>query len=218
MKNTITWLNDYKYAILDNLNPESIAVYQFIQQRAQDKNNDLTQDLLFQFVYRSFYRLDNAGLTNDFKVRYFKLMQDRREDFKFDVEEILLDLQKFKTRKGNESIQFSFTTKMFSTLNPVYPVYDREVAKMFDYHSTPQGDATAKIKAYLLRYEVILKGYEQIVRENLLKDLLSAFDKKYPGHQLSDTKRLDFIFWSAGKIKTQLLKKAENQQTSMAEI
>ena len=217
MRNTITWLNAYKDAILDNLSPESITVYQFIQHRAQDKNNDLTEDLLFQFVYRNYYRLDNAGLTDDFKVRYFKLMQDRREDFKLDFEEILLDLQKIKTRKGNESIQFSFTTKMFSTLNPVYPVYDREVAKMFDYHSTPQGDATAKIKAYLLRYEVILKGYEQIVRENLLKDLLSAFDKKYPGHQLSDTKRLDFIFWSAGKIKTQLLKKAENQQTSMAE-
>lgn len=209
MRKTIAWINAHKNTILENLKSESITVYQFLQQRVEDGNNDLTKDFLFQFVYRNFYRLDNAGLTDTFKTTYFKLMQEQRDKQVVDFEQVLWRLHKLETKKGVYSIQFSFTTKLFSTLNPNYPVYDQEVARMFNYRTIPIGTAEVKIREYLTRYQQVQATYLQILQEGLLEELFAAFDAKYPGHQLSAVKRLDFIFWSAGKVMAQL-KKQEN--------
>jgi hypothetical protein len=72
-----TWIESNTGSILENLK-ESIAVYNFLQTRFQQKE-DVTKDLLFQFVFRSFYRLDNAGLGAQFKTRYFELMEEFRK-------------------------------------------------------------------------------------------------------------------------------------------
>jgi hypothetical protein len=34
---------------------------------------------VFQFTFRSFYRLDNAGLTPEFKSKYFALLEESRK-------------------------------------------------------------------------------------------------------------------------------------------
>jgi hypothetical protein len=60
--------------------------------------------LIGTFVFRSFYRLDNAGLTQEFKTRYFQLLQEYRNK-PIDLKEICLDLSNYKTRKNLDSIQ-----------------------------------------------------------------------------------------------------------------
>ena len=56
-------------AILQTLSRESIDVYRFLSERFI--TFDPKDDAVFQFVFRSFYRLDNAGLTPEFKERFF---------------------------------------------------------------------------------------------------------------------------------------------------
>ena len=60
-------------AVLAHLKPESLEVYSFL--RARFAEGDIANDGLFQFLFRSFYRLDNAGLSDDFKQDFFRLMQ-----------------------------------------------------------------------------------------------------------------------------------------------
>lgn len=192
-----TWIESNTGSILENLK-ESISVYNFLQTRFQQKE-DVTKDLLFQFVFRSFYRLDNAGLGDPFKTRYFELMEEFRDSFNF--ASVLRPLYDIETLKGKNSFQFSFATKMLSTIDPQRPVYDREVARMFGYTQLPGGEFADKLKIYLDRYQHIEDSYRQILSDNLLPGTFSAFDEKFHQHGLSDVKRLDFIFWAAGKVK-----------------
>jgi hypothetical protein len=194
-----TWIESNTGSILENLK-ESIAVYNFLQARFQQKE-DVTKDLLFQFVFRSFYSLDNAGLGAPFKTRYFELMEECRDSPSFNFASVLRPLYDIETLKGKNTFQFSFVTKMLSTIDPQRPVYDREVARMFGYTQLPGGEFADKFKIYLDRYQHIEDSYRQILSDNLLPATFSAFDEAFPQHDLSDVKRLDFIFWAAGKVK-----------------
>lgn len=194
-----TWIESNAGTILTGLD-ESIAVYNFLQARFQQKE-DVTKDLLFQFVFRSFYRLDNAGLGPKFKTKYFELMEKFRDSSPFDFASVLYPLYHIKTLRNKKSFQFSFATKMLSTINPQRPVYDREVARMFGYSQLPGGEFADKLKIYSDRYQNIEDSYRQILSDNLLPATFSAFDEAFPQHNLSDVKRLDFIFWAAGKVK-----------------
>ena len=51
---------DNQSKILSNINDESISVYLFLKN--EYKKGRVKENALFQFVFRSFYRLDNAGL------------------------------------------------------------------------------------------------------------------------------------------------------------
>lgn len=62
---------------INKLSTESFDVYGFINDEFKN-TEDITKNHLFQFVFRSFYRLDNAGLTQEFKTRYFQL-KDKNE-------------------------------------------------------------------------------------------------------------------------------------------
>jgi len=56
-----------KSETLANLNQGSIAVFKFLQ--SEFYKGDVSKNQLFQFVFCSFYRLNNAGLTPEFKKR-----------------------------------------------------------------------------------------------------------------------------------------------------
>ncbi len=54
-----------KQEIIKKLTQESIDVYLFLKR--EFKKGKITNNTLFQFVYRAFYTLDSAGLTEEFK-------------------------------------------------------------------------------------------------------------------------------------------------------
>lgn len=193
--------------ILENLDRESIDVYNFLN--AEFKKGDVTRNYLFQFVFRSFYRLDNAGLTPEFKSRYFELMEGNRgnKSMEINIEELLKELEKIprikenKTEEKKGSFQFTFATKLKNTLDENYPIYDFKVSKAIIGSSySPAGKFEKKLKSYLSRLEVIRKTYSYIIENESFASIFSDFDKSFPDNGLSDLKKLDFIFWSYGKL------------------
>ena len=136
------------------LGEESVAVYAFLYN--EFLKGDVTLNPVFQFVYRSFYRLDNAGLTPEFKKAYFNLMQQYRNEDLIDPKEIVEKLYMYKRRKGDHSIQFSFTTKLINTIDPTYPIYDSEVARVFQFSTYYLKDNEKKIARYLQQQDTII--------------------------------------------------------------
>jgi len=201
MNNIIDYIEENHQNIIENINIESINVYLFIQKQFELPN--IPENHLFQFVYRSFYRLDNAGLTLKFKSAYFELMEKNRNVSAFNFKEIIKELYKYPPIKKNieNTFQFSFVTKMISTINDKYPIYDSKVAKVFNFSKPISKDFDKKFEVYLIQFNKIIDTYNEIFENNLLPLTISEFDKKFPNIDLSMTKKLDFIFWSAGKIK-----------------
>lgn len=199
----VNWILANQAAVLGNLKLESLAVYEFLQSR-YGQAPDVSQDSVFQFVFRSFYRLDNAGLSDSFKVHYFEIMQqERNSSVEFDIARVCRELYAHKRLKKDQSLQFSFVTKMASTLSADFPVYDSEVARMHGF-SPPNSikDMEAKLDKLMSFYDLVQAGYEDVVASSALEPVLKGFDAAFPAHRsLNVIKKLDFIVWSAGKLK-----------------
>ncbi|HKV46836.1 MAG TPA: hypothetical protein VJN69_02005 [Candidatus Acidoferrales bacterium] len=197
-------------SIVDGVGAESVAVYVYLLREFGRAPVDT--NLLYQFVFRSFYRLDNAGLTDKFKREYFRLMEEhRRIAGAIPLDALVKALYKFPGRNERKGIQFSFVTKLANTINPTYPIYDSEVAKVFafrpPYPSRPFED---RLASYLAFYGNLRDTYNRILSENHIAQTRRMFREKYASVAagVPELKVLDFIFWSAGKQERLAAKKS----------
>lgn len=200
IKTISNWIENYSEEIIKNIEQESIDVYNFLKK--EFNNSNVSNNHLFQFVYRSFYRLDNAGLTQEFKNKYFQILEEYRNESEFHFEKVLQKLYHIPNIKGNEkTFQFSFVTKMYNIINDSIPIYDSKVAKVFSMSKPHQKEFEIKLSKHLEQLKQIQKGYEIILEQNLLPKTIKLFDSTFKDNKLSEMKKLDFIFWSSGKIK-----------------
>jgi hypothetical protein len=187
--------------IVRAIGQESVEVYCFLRQRISERNP--AEDRLFQFLFRSFYRLDNAGLTDDFKIRFFQLLQAAKCAGSVDIPEVVRDLYAIRNRKGQESIQYSFATKLAATVDDTCPIYDAEVAAVFGFRPPYAYRPFDRRLAEYSAFHADLKDlYRSIVETDRLREARALFRTMYgvPSTSVPETKVLDFIFWSAGKL------------------
>jgi len=192
-------IEDNAKNIIDNLSHESIEVYKFLKDEFHKGN--IKENYLFQFVFRNFYRLDNAGLTDEFKTTYFELLEYYRNQSNIDSEEVLVKLYVKKNHKGQPTLQFSFVTKLLNTINDSIPIYDSQVSKLFSMSRPTYKDLAQSIDTYLDYLETIQVAYNKIINDNLLPESIALFNTKFKDNNLSEIKKIDFIFWSAGKLE-----------------
>lgn len=197
-KEIVIYIEEKKVDIINRLNAESIVVYQFLQK--EFSKGDITNNPLFQFVFRSYYRLDNAGLSNEFKAEYFKIMEEYRHLKNIDIDVIVNRLYKFKRAKGDNSVQFSFATKLIHTIDHNYPIYDSEVARVFGFSTYYLKDKARKLERFIKWHNYIKETYHEILSKKTLEHTMQLFDEKYPNNDLSNTMKIDFIFWTTGKL------------------
>jgi hypothetical protein len=196
----IKYINSSAKQIIENLKDESLGVYLFLQNHWREVV--VTEDVLFQFVFRSFYRMDNAGLSEDLKKQFFIIMENNRMIEHPDIYTICLELYKIKNLKGQNSIQFSFVTKLANTINPLLPIYDSNIALMYGYNNITNKCYKEKIKNLTDFYQTMSCDYGFFIKNGDLETTLTVFDKIFPAFKdsISVNKKLDFIIWSAGKL------------------
>lgn len=185
--------------IVDFIGRESVDVYVFLS--AIFDGGSISKNLVFQFVYRSFYGLDDAGLTSEFKSKYFALLEETRGVLEPDLPSLARTLHPILHSRGYKSLQFSFVTKIAHTVNHQLPIYDRKIAALFGFEA-PHGELEGSLTKYMAFYEKLRRLYAAIRSENLLPKSRALFADRYSpsSSKVSDTKALDFIFWSSGKL------------------
>jgi len=193
--------------IIARLGPEPIAVY--CRLAFYFAAGDVRFDHVFQFLFRSFYRLDNAGLTADFKTRFFELMQEARECGRIDLKHVANELRAFRTLRGRKSLQFSFISKLAATVDASYPIYDKEVARVFGFCSPyGQGPYEERLAKLLNFYEQLRTLYPRLLADPQIIEFQTALKAQYPAAKhLPPAKLLDFIFWAAGKLRISVIRK-----------
>lgn len=208
----IDFVNNFQDLIIDNIQESSIAVYDFIIKECN--KGDIKRNLVFQFIFSSFYGLNNAGLTNEFKDLYFDLFDSNKDKPVMDFKDVLYKLSQVKNHKGQNSLQFSFTTKMFHTIDSTYPIYDNEIASLFGFRQPySQKDINIKISIYLDQYEQIKYTYNKMISDKLIKSAVDIFNLRFGKFSIPETKIHDFIFWSAGKIKNKKIIMPTNMES-----
>ena len=185
--------------IINNIDIESIELYKILKREFE--KSDVSENHKFQSAFSRFYGLDNVGFNEDFKSKYFKLLENYRNLDTFDVEKVFIDLHIIKNFKDKDSIIFSFASKLMCTVDDSLPIYDKEVCDVFSFTEPVDDDFAMVIDILLDQYEGIQNLFKEIIDWNLLPITFRLFDEKFKGNNLSLTKKLDFIFWSLGKLK-----------------
>lgn len=183
--------------IISRIEPESIGVYLWLKN--EYNKGDVKKNLVFQFVFRSYYGLDSAGLSDKQKKRFFELMADK----KVTLEKILEELYKLPTLKNKQAIQFSFATKLLHTINNNKPIFDAKVSAVI--HKNRGGnDEKSKIESCREIYNFLENLYLILVEEEKIRKIISKFRLKFhvAQNQMTDSKILDFIIWSLGKMES----------------
>ena len=180
--------------ILTGLNEESIAVYSFLKN--EYRKGDILNNHVFQFAFRSYYRLDNAGLSPIQKKRYFEMLSEKIEDLSF----ILSELYELPTLKNRKSIQFSFATKLLNMLDDNKPIFDSYISNLTKL-KVKGSTKSEKIVSCVKIYESLTNLYLQLKLENEMRTLIAKFRNRFIRYNenISDTRALDFIIWSLGK-------------------
>lgn len=183
--------------ILSNIKEEDVLVYLFLKKEYE--KGLIKENKIFQFVFRSFYRLDNAGLSNELKNHYFKLLSDKNVD----LEEILKELYNIEILRGGKiynTVQFSFATKLLHTIDNHLPIFDAEVSRVLKIGTS--GVGKEKIKSCLETYKKLNKLYGILVEDKKILMLIQKFKNKFnlKDKDMTNEKILDFIVWSLGKI------------------
>ena len=195
-------INKIEQEIIANINQIDLDTYNSIQEDFQKGN--VNSNSSFQTRFSSFYRLNGAALTPEFKSTYYSIMEKNRNntDFEdFQIKEIILELFNYENYQGDKCIQFSFTTKLIHTINNDLPIYDSMIKKVFGFKGPHYYNNTnEKIGIYMNQYNSIKETYRQIIKNDMLSSVVTLFNSKFTGYSLGDIKTLDFIFWTAGKI------------------
>lgn len=183
--------------ILSNLDCESIVVYSFL--KSEYEKGSILDNLFFQFVFRSFYGMDGAGLSNEMKKGYFRLLERKQTN----LETILSELYEVKNIKKQNTIQFSFATKLMHTIDNNKPIYSSEIGSRTNNKPKQTGGKTAKIQSCIEVYNSLEILYEDLKKDEKIKSAISAFRFKFKvdEEKMSDTKVLDFILWSSEKLR-----------------
>jgi hypothetical protein len=187
--------------ILSELTLESIAVYSFLKNEYAKGN--ILNNLVFQFVFISYYGLDIARLSGEIKSRFFELLAQKQTN----LELILSKLYEIPTLKGENTIQFSFATKLLHTIDNDKPIFDSNVEKSTNI-KLRGSDKDTKIRSRIEAYDSLEKLYAKLKEDDKTKRLISNFRLKFKvnDEKISDTKVLDFIMWSLGRLLEKLKK------------
>ncbi len=180
--------------ILSKIDKESISVYLYLKKEYE--KGSIKDNKVFQFVFRSFYRLDNAGLSDELKTHYFKLLSNKN----IKLEKILLELYDFKTLRGYNAVQFSFATKLLHTIDNRLPIFDAEASRVLKIRVS--GSGKEKIKSCLTAYKKMKQTYLVLLEDKKILILINKFRNKFKlkDKDITNEKILDFIIWSLGKV------------------
>ena len=184
-------------SIISKISYTDLAVYKFIQE--QFENSDVSQNLIFQYVYCKYYTLDLQKVDDLFIKGYFELMQSLKGTKNIDMESLLFKVYSIKTNRELK-FHYSFTSKLAHTIDNNIPIWDSRIAKVFNLNLTSVKDNGVNGDNFCNVIEILQNKYNKLISENMICSTISKFDSKFGEFKISDVKKIDFLFWSLGKL------------------
>jgi len=142
--------------ILSNITIEDVVIYVFLKNEYNKSN--ILSNFVFQFVFKTWYGLNNAGLSDEIKVHYFELLKNKQTDLRI----ILSELYEIPMLRGMHAIQFAFATKLLHTINNDYPIFDSKVGNVINKRVTGR-NKNEKIDSCIEIYDYLIDLYKKLI-------------------------------------------------------
>ncbi|MGL4873280.1 MAG: hypothetical protein ACRC30_01340 [Clostridium sp.] len=151
------------------------------------KESDVTKNSDFQKNYNYFYKVRQK--KKEFYESYYEIME-REKSKEVTFEKIIKELY-----KRNGTIEASFASKLLSTIDANYPIWDTYVLKSLGFKAPTNNDKEIRLVKVIEVYKELCKWYDEFRKTDECKAVLKKFDELYPS-TISDVKKIDFLLWN----------------------
>lgn len=170
-----------------------VEKYRWIQNHFHHTN--VACDGEFQKRYAGFYRM--RFVSPSYRQAYFQLLEcGKQQEPSF--EELARQLYAIDNRH-----EFSFLTKMLHTLDTNRPIYDSQVDVALGIHRRVVSDFELRLQQDRVILQAMMKTQQSLLQDPQVQTVLSAFTQTFTADDLSESKKLDFLLWALGGLKTQ---------------
>lgn len=181
----------------------------------------------FEALFTRYYGLNSAGVTKDFKKRFFQILFDADDSVKaFENDKpnysgVLAELYKIKRLKNDRALQVSFVSKLAAMHNESCPIYDQYVREYLNITLPINGKSAAQVRARITWFTEMLEeikgAYVDWVRDPRIRAILMRFAKRDPElAKCHVVRQLDFLVWQAGKLEAEKKKRARDAKKEAA--
>ena len=162
----------------------------------------------FRKKFSRYYKLNAAGLTDEWKDAYFALLLSFRERMPDKPHRVALQkLFQIKRPKGDTALQFSFVSKLVSMLDERQPIFDENVRRYFGLGPPSLVALTEfRILGFDQNLAEIRRRYDAWSDDNRFVALLRDLQAKNSDLAKCDPVRIcDFLVWKVAEKHSRIL-------------
>jgi hypothetical protein len=159
----------------------------------------------FCSLFKRFYSLNSAGLTQDFMTRFFEILYEGPAivDGRPDFATILKELSTIKRHQGDYAMPFSFVSKLVAMHDEASAIYDRHVLSFFGRAVPPASIEKGKrIEWFIGLLSHISRSYSAWANDPRIMPVLKRLQERDAKlTELHPVRLMDFLVWKVGSAK-----------------
>jgi hypothetical protein len=200
--------NKYQLGLLRKavsyLELKDISPYLTLRELLNEKRAGFEEE--FTPKFEKYYGLrGRAGLTDDFKKRYFEILFSLKvKDHNDPHTPILKELYEFRRLQGDKALQCSFVSKLVAIHDESYPIFDKHVEAFFGI-SAPDRDSENvdfRIAGFVANLMYLRYIYRCWAGDNEFQTIVQAAKQRFPILKPCTVPRIaDFLVWAVGHYK-----------------
>lgn len=174
----------------------------YFQLRDLLRRSDERDRAAFRKGFSRFYGLNSAGLTEQFKSRYFDLLFGLKLDPAAapPYDALLRELYPILRRKGDRILAASFVSKLIAMHDESRPLYDRHVCHFFGIDVPSLGSLDFRIAGFVANLDVIQRHYLAWAKLEKFQSCVLESQQRIPALGSCHVVRIcDFLVWTVGR-------------------
>lgn len=177
--------------ILDSISNEHVWLYDWLVQNFNRVGEDE-----YQKRYKTFWRLNGAGLSRGFCDHYFHYLLTAGDTVPR-LDELALELYQVPIRPNKYALQFSFCTKLCHMLDRNMPIYDSNIRDFYDFKVPSYYlPVQLRIENLVEFHRYLVHEYQRVLHEGILDDAILAFLERFNPEHFTDIKVIDSLIWA----------------------
>ncbi len=151
----------------------------------------------YQRKYKTFWRLNGAGLSQTYCHAYFQFLQAGLNNNVLPPNNLAHELYQIPINTNRQALQFSFCTKLCHMLNREIPIYDSRVRIFYNFvEPLRQLPVIERIAGYVQFHQFLINEYNRVLQEGLLAPSIQAFRQQLGPQHFTDIKVIDSLIWA----------------------
>ena len=159
----------------------------------------------FEWEFAKYYGLNSAGLSPEFKQRYFELLFGVNRSVMDNPQygPLLSELYNIPRIQGDLVLQCSFVSKMVAIHDESRPLYDKYVGAFFGLTVPQTGPTEFRITGFVANLEIIRGYYFAWINDPRFQSVFERVLNRIPELRSCNLIRVcDFLVWQTGKEAT----------------